>query len=80
MEDVGIFYGQLVYFTYSHLIFYGHVVYFLVIWYTFPNFGIVYQEKSDNPDSYRTKVYVVLMYVERRSNLSTTQTSKVLTV
>jgi hypothetical protein len=27
MEDVGIFYGQLVY------LFYGHFVYFVVIWY-----------------------------------------------
>jgi hypothetical protein len=37
MEDVGIFYG--------------HWVYFAVIWYIFPVFGMLYQEKSGNPDS-----------------------------
>jgi hypothetical protein len=31
-------------------IFYGHLVYFVVIWYIFPSFGILYQEKSGNPD------------------------------
>jgi hypothetical protein len=30
-------------------IFYGHLVCFLVIWYIFPHFGILYQEKSGNP-------------------------------
>jgi hypothetical protein len=30
-------------------IFYGHLVYFVVIWYIFPRFGILYQEKSGNP-------------------------------
>jgi hypothetical protein len=34
-EDVGLFYG--------------HLVYFVVIWYIFPRFGISYQEKSGNP-------------------------------
>jgi hypothetical protein len=29
---------------------YGHLVYFVVIWYIFPHFGILYQEKSGNPD------------------------------
>jgi hypothetical protein len=28
--------------------FYGHLVYFVVIWYIFPRFGILYQEKSGN--------------------------------
>jgi hypothetical protein len=28
---------------------YGHLVYFEVIWYIFPRFGILYQEKSGNP-------------------------------
>jgi hypothetical protein len=30
-------------------IFYGHLVNFVVIWYIFPHFGILYQEKSGNP-------------------------------
>jgi hypothetical protein len=30
-------------------IFFGHLVYFVVIWYIFPHFGILYQEKSGNP-------------------------------
>jgi hypothetical protein len=29
--------------------FYGHMVYFVVIWYIFPCFGMLYQEKSGNP-------------------------------
>jgi hypothetical protein len=31
-------------------IFYGRLVYFVVAWYIFPRFGILYQEKSGNPD------------------------------
>jgi hypothetical protein len=31
-------------------IFYGHSVYFVVIWYLFPRFGMLYPEKSGNPD------------------------------
>jgi hypothetical protein len=30
--------------------FYGHLVYFVVIWYLFPRFGMLYPEKSGNPD------------------------------
>jgi hypothetical protein len=30
-------------------IFYGHLVHFAVIWYIFPRFGMLYQEKSGNP-------------------------------
>jgi hypothetical protein len=30
-------------------IFYAHLVYFEVIWYIFPRFGILDQEKSGNP-------------------------------
>jgi hypothetical protein len=30
-------------------IFNGHLVYFVVIWYIFPHFGILDQEKSGNP-------------------------------
>jgi hypothetical protein len=33
----------------SFVTFYGHLVQFVVIWYIFPNFGILYQEKSGNP-------------------------------
>jgi hypothetical protein len=32
-------------------IFYGHLVYFVVMWYIFPRFGILYQEKSGNPEA-----------------------------
>jgi hypothetical protein len=35
IEDVGLFYGYL--------------VYFMVIWYVFPRFGVLCQEKSGNP-------------------------------
>jgi hypothetical protein len=31
--------------------FYGHVVYLVIIWYIFPRFGMLYQEKSGNPDT-----------------------------
>jgi hypothetical protein len=30
-------------------IFYDHLVHYVFIWYTFSNFGIMYQEKSGNP-------------------------------
>jgi hypothetical protein len=36
MEEVGIFCG--------------HLVNFMVIWDIFPRFGMLYQEKSGNPD------------------------------
>jgi hypothetical protein len=36
--------------------FYGHLVYFVVVWYIFPRFGILYQEKSGNPD-FRASVF-----------------------
>jgi hypothetical protein len=35
-------------------VFYGHLVYFMVIWYicwSFSRFGMLFQEKSGNPDS-----------------------------
>jgi hypothetical protein len=35
----------------SFVIFYGHLVEFVVIWYIFPRFAILYQEKSGNPDT-----------------------------
>jgi hypothetical protein len=48
IENLGIFYDHLVYFTAIGNIF-GHLVYFVVILYIFPRFGILYQEKSGNP-------------------------------
>jgi hypothetical protein len=42
MEDVGIFFGHLIYFT---AIWYT----LLDIWYIFPVFGMLYQDKSGNP-------------------------------
>jgi hypothetical protein len=40
----GLFYGQLVYFIASLY------TYFVVIWFIFLHFGMLYQEKSGNPD------------------------------
>jgi hypothetical protein len=39
-------------------IFYGHLVYLVVIWYIFPRFGILDQEKSGNPDPNTTPVLI----------------------
>jgi hypothetical protein len=44
-ENLGTFWSILL----PLEIFYGHLVYFVVIWYIFPRFGILYQEKSGNP-------------------------------
>jgi hypothetical protein len=38
-------------------IFYGHLVYFVVIRYIFPRFGMLYQEKSGNPDLRSRKLH-----------------------
>jgi hypothetical protein len=48
MGKAGIFYGHLEYFTVLWYILwpFGNVV---VIWYIFPRFGILRQEKSGNP-------------------------------
>jgi hypothetical protein len=48
MENAGIFYGHLEYFTVICNISwpFGNTV---VIWYIFPHFGILCQEKSGNP-------------------------------
>jgi K+-transporting ATPase A subunit len=45
MENVSIFYGHLVNFTAIRYV----LVYFMLIWYIFPRFGMLYQEKSGNP-------------------------------
>jgi hypothetical protein len=52
MENVGIFYGHLECFPAILYILwpFGKVV---VIWYIFPRFGILYQEKSGDPASPR---------------------------
>jgi hypothetical protein len=54
----------------SFVIFYGHLVQFVVIWYIFPRFGILYQEKSGDPDwslwigiSNSTELYIMLYIV-----------------
>jgi hypothetical protein len=63
MKDVGVFDGHLVYVFYGHYIYFMNIwnilwlfgifvpilVYFPQFWYIFPNFGILYQEKSGNP-------------------------------
>jgi hypothetical protein len=41
MEEVGIFYGHLVYFTVNWYI-YGHLLYFVAIWHILWPFGIFY--------------------------------------
>jgi hypothetical protein len=41
-ENVGIFYGALVYLI-------GYLVKFMVFLYSFSHFGILYQEESGNP-------------------------------
>jgi hypothetical protein len=48
MENAGIFYGHLKYFTVIWYILwpFGNVV---IIWYILPRFGILCQEKSGNP-------------------------------
>jgi hypothetical protein len=50
MENAGIFYGHFGIFTVSWYILwpFGNVA---VIWYSFPRFGILCQEKSGNPAS-----------------------------
>jgi hypothetical protein len=48
MENLGIHYDHLVYFkAFGNIL--GRLVYFVVIWYIFPHFGILHQEKSGNP-------------------------------
>jgi hypothetical protein len=49
MEGVGIFYGHLVYFIARRYILWPFGI-FLAIWYIFSRFGMLYKEKSGNPD------------------------------
>jgi hypothetical protein len=81
IEDVGLFYGLLVYFTaiWSILrpygLFYGLLVYFVAIWYSllqlgtyFPRFGMLYQEKSGNPALTDVLVARVMAHCSRERN------------
>jgi hypothetical protein len=51
IEDVGIL-GMAILSIYiqPNGKFYGHLVHFVVIWYIFIRIGILYREKSGNPD------------------------------
>jgi hypothetical protein len=48
MEGVGIFYGQSVYFTAPWYILWPYGIFFVFVY--FSHFGLLYQEKSGNPD------------------------------
>jgi Na+/glutamate symporter len=65
MEDDGMLYGHLVHFTNIFVILYGHLVQFVVIWYIFPRFGSLYQEKSGNPAEIAFKLSVTGRVVEK---------------
>jgi hypothetical protein len=54
VEDVGIFYGHLFYFTAIGFIL-SAFVNFVVLWYIFLCNGMLYQETSGNPDSSTTR-------------------------
>jgi hypothetical protein len=56
-------------------IFYGHLVYFVVLWYNFPRFGILDQEKSGNPalDSTLYRQQAFSAYLEAIKLLRTNQ-------
>jgi hypothetical protein len=49
MEDVGIFYGHLVYFTVIWYILRSFGLFLAAIWFIFSRFGMLYLEKSGNP-------------------------------
>jgi hypothetical protein len=59
MENVGIFYDNLEYFTSIWYIFepFGNL---MVIWYIFSRFGILCQEKSGNHETVST-IFLLLM-------------------
>jgi hypothetical protein len=40
---------------------YGNLVNFVVIWYIFPRFGMLYQEKSGNPGTFVSSLFVYKM-------------------
>jgi hypothetical protein len=47
MENIGILIGS---WEFSTAIVYGKMLHFVVIWYIFPVFCMLYQEKSGNPE------------------------------
>jgi hypothetical protein len=75
MEDFGIFYGHLVYFTAIWYIFCpfgifcGNFLYFvaiwyifIVIWYIFSRFGMLFKEKSGNPAVHANRISATLTF------------------
>jgi hypothetical protein len=66
MENAGICYGHLEYFTVSwHILWpFGNIV---VIWYIFPRFGILSKEKSGKPGGQPKKIF----FVHRQRNTLT---------
>jgi hypothetical protein len=60
MEDVGIFYGHLVYLLWPFGVFYGNLVYF-------SRFGMSYRKKSGNPGAYFKEVSAIEKAVVRRA-------------
>jgi hypothetical protein len=75
MEDVGIFYGHLVYFT-AIGVFCGHLIYFIVIWYIFRGSSVLYQEKSGNPGRQKCERLAKKTSVRLLSNMYTQKRSK----
>jgi hypothetical protein len=47
--SIGIFVAIL-FILRQHWLFYGHLVHLVVIWYNFSHFGMLYREKSGNPE------------------------------
>jgi hypothetical protein len=53
-------------------IFLGHLVYFVGIWYSFPRFGMFYEEKSGNPEEERKNDCIdALIFIQNKNNLYT---------
>jgi hypothetical protein len=73
MENVGIFYDHLVHCTAIGNILwpFGICMYLEVIWYIFPRFGILYQEKSGNPAADRVGVFPTSKSTRRSSSSKT---------
>jgi hypothetical protein len=72
------------YILWSFGTFCGHLVHFVVTWYIFSHFGILYQEKSGNPDlvhqSSRNEstVHIVSYRTENLSKHRTSSSTEVL--
>jgi hypothetical protein len=50
-------------------VFYDHLVHFVFIWYIFPAFGIMYQEKSGNPDLKSKSAFKTRLALAAEKNL-----------